>query len=398
MSEPEFRRLSPDHHVAFRRIVDHAFSPEGGPREYDGPAATPDGPGERFGLLADGDLRSVCRHHEFTVSLRGEWVPLAGLASLATPPEYRRQGHVRRVIDGSLRAWRGECVLAALWPFDYGYYEQFGWATGCELVEYTCPPGAFAFGRDAPGTVRRVDPDDWERLQGVVEARRSERELAVRRDEEWWRQRVFRTAGGDERYVYALERDGDVRGYAAYTVESGDDGRRMRVVYNAHADLDAYRGLLGLLSNHDSQVETVTLYRPAGDPLLDLAPDPKAVECQVHPGTMVRVVDVVDALEAIPYPEGPAGTLSLAVEDDAADWNDGRFELSVSDGRGECRRVEGGDPEVRLDVGTLAQVLVGYHSVDEARELAGLSVASEDAATRLSAWLPPRRVGPLDDF
>jgi hypothetical protein len=43
------------------------------------------------------------------------------------------------------------------------------------------------------------------------------------------------------------------------------------------------------------------------------------------------------------------------------------------------------------------QRFAGYHSVGEARELAGLRVAT-DAAARLSSWLPPRTVTPLDDF
>lgn len=110
-----------------------------------------------------------------------------------------------------------------------------------------------------------------------------------------------------------------------------------------------------------------------------------------------RGVDVIDALEAVPYPEERAGTLTIGVEDDTAAWNDGQFELSVSDRQGEFRRVEGNDPDVRLDIGTLAQVVVGYHSVEEARELAGLWVASEDGAARLSGWFPPRTVGPMDN-
>jgi len=88
---------------------------------------------------------------------------VVGLASVATLPEYRRRGHVRRLVDGSLRTWRDDYPLAALWPFEFGNYEQFGWAIGSKVTEYTCDPDALAFARDAAGTVRRVDPDDWDR-------------------------------------------------------------------------------------------------------------------------------------------------------------------------------------------------------------------------------------------
>lgn len=397
MSRTEFRELPPERRVDFQRVADYAFSSVAGPQEYEGSESIPDRPGRQFGLFAEETLYTVCTHYDFTVSHRGEWVPLAGLATLATAPEYRRQGHVTDLIEASLRRWRGEYPLAALWPFDFGYYEQFGWAMGCKLTEYTCPPDALAFGREAPGTIRRLDPDDWEELRAVQESYGREYDLTVRRDESWWRERIFRD-GEDGRYVYGIDRDGELRGYVGYTVESDGGDRRMEVLYNAFADSEAYRGLLGFLSNYDSQVAGVTLYRPAETSLLDMVPDPKVVSCEIRPGTMVRVVDVVDALETVPYPDEATGSLTLAVTDETAGWNDGTFELSVSEGTGECVPIEGADPDVRADVGTLSQVVVGYHSVEEARKLAELSVEREAVASTLAEWFPSRTVSPMDNF
>ncbi|SDJ79149.1 Predicted acetyltransferase [Halovenus aranensis] len=391
MSQTAFRRIPAERQADFQRVADYAFDAAAGPRSYDDSESTPDLLGTQFGLYADETLRTVCTHYDFTVSLRGEWVSMAGLASLATRPEYRREGHVSDLISASLERWRGDAPFAALWPFDYGYYEQFGWAMGCTLTEYTCPPAALAFARDAPGGLCRLDADDWEQLQGVVESYGMEYDLTTRRDESWWRRRIF---DDGDRYVYGLERGGQYRGYLGYTVE---DGPRMNVLYSAFTDRDAFRGLLGFLSDHDSQVETVTLYRPAASSLLDMAPDPKAIDCERHPGTMVRVVSVVDALETVAYPEGVSGTLRLAVTDETAPWNDGTFELTVSEGTGSCRRVDGVTPDLRLDAGTLAQLAVGYHTAPEARKLAGLD-ADDEVTARLARWFPSRTVAPMDNF
>jgi predicted acetyltransferase len=269
-----------------------------------------------------------------------------------------------------------------------------------KFATYTCPPDALAVGRDAPGRVRRVGPADWERLRTVHEtvARERDRDLVLRRGEQWWRERIFRTFDGDERYVYAVERDGAVRGYVAYTVAAGDEGDRLVSYYSDWTDGDARRALLGFLSDHDSQAEAVVLYRPAGSALLDAVDDPGPVDCEVNAGAMVRVVDVVDALETVPYPDDRSETLTLAVADDTAGWNDGQFELSVADGRGECRRVSGADPDANLDVGTLARLLVGFHGVADARQFGELTVPSEDVAGRLAALFPPRTVCSLDNF
>ncbi|MFC7071710.1 enhanced intracellular survival protein Eis [Halovenus rubra] len=391
MSRTELRPLSADRQVDFQRVVDYAFDAAAGPPSYDGPESTPDLLGTQLGLFADGTLRTVCTHYELTVSHRGEWVPMAGLAGLATLPEHRREGYVRDLLSASLERWRNEFAFVALWPFDYGYYEQFGWAMGCTLMEYTCPPETLAFARDSPGQLERLTPDDWKRLQHVVETYGMEYDFTVQRDESWWRRRIFDTG---DRYVYGIERDGQFHGYVGYSI---DDESRMKVLYNAFTDHEAFRGLLGLLSNHDSQVETVTLYRPAESSLLDMVPDPKAVDCEVRPGMMVRVVSVIDALETVPYPEEATGTLTFAVTDETAAWNNGTFELTVSDGTGVCRRVDDATPDLRVDIETLAQLVVGYHAVPEARKLAGLET-DDESATRLARWLPPRTVSPIDNF
>jgi predicted acetyltransferase len=392
----DFRRLTDEHQPTFQAFLTYAFDTEQGPQRSDTAENAPTRAGTQYGIVDDGALRSVCTHHDFTVSLRDEWVPMAGLADLTTMPEYRRQGYVRELIEESLETWRGNYPLAALWPFDYGYYEQFGWAMGCTMAEYTCSPEALAFARDASGTTRQVSPDDWERLQRVTETYAQEYDLIVRRDETWWRDRIFRSASGQDRTVYALERDDKIRGYLAYTSESADDGTRLRVLYNAFTDREAFRGLLGLLSTHEAR--EVVLYRPEETSLLDLAPDPKAVDCQIHPGMMVRVVDVADALEAISYPDDASGTLVVEVSDETASWNDGQFAVTVTDGAADCERVDTVSPDVRLDIGTLSQLFVGHHTVDEAREFGTLWVRAAEHATRVASWLPPRPVSPTDNF
>jgi predicted acetyltransferase len=397
MTETAFRPCPPTLRDRFQEFLDYAFYPEDGPQEYDEGDNHSDGTGKRFAIVEDGDLRSVCIHHDFTASLRGEWVPVAGLAGVATMPEYRRQGYVREMLQSSLREWRGEYPLAGLWAFKAGYYEQFGWTIASKLLEYTCDPDGLGECRDSPGTVRRVRPDEWSQLRDVHEQYALEHDLTVRRTKDWWRNRVFGTIDDKERYVYALERDGKVCGYIAYRVNAGDT-TTLRATYTAFADIEALRGLLGFLADHDSQVDEITLFQNTSPSLFDVLETPSGIECEIHPGTMVRIVDVAHALETVAYPEDASGTLTLAVSDDTADWNDDIFELTVSDGRGECQRVESTDPDIRVDIETLTQLFVGYHSVANAQRLAKLDTKTESTATRLAAWLPPRPASAMDNF
>lgn len=397
MSDPEFRPLSSEHRERFQEVIDYAFYPEAGPQTYDDPETLASEPGERFAVVGADDLLSVCIHHDFTASLRGEWIPVAGLAGVASMPEHRRQGYVGQLLTESLHEWRGEYPLAGLWAFEAGYYEQFGWTVASKLAEYTCDPGALACCRDAPGQMRSVDPDEWQQLQEVHEQYALDHDLTVRRTEDWWRSQVFGTIDDEKRYVYALERDGSICGYVGYTVER-DGTRELEVTYNVFADVEALRGLLGFLSNHDSQAETVTVYRDTDLSLFDVVETPGGIDCEIHPGTMLRIVDVPHALETVAYPEACEGSVTLGVTDDTADWNDDTFELRVSGREGDCRRVDTDEPAVWLDIETLTQLLVGYHSVADARRLGGLAVDSDDTATLLASLFPTRPVSPMDNF
>lgn len=397
MSERTVRELGDDHRARFQELVDYAFDAVRGPASYDAPEETPRMLGRKFGVLEAGGLKSVCIHHDFSARVREDWVPMAGLAAVATPPEHRREGLGRTLVKDALQRWRGDYPLAALWPFEHGYYRQFGWALSNTSVRYACPPAALAPARGADGTARRVGPDEWEQLQDVHEVHGAGRTLTLRRDGEWWRRRVFRSLGGERRYVYAVEREGRVDGYVAYTVENG--GAQLRVSDLAFRDHGAYRRILGLLADHDSQVEQVALYREDERSLFSLVQDPEAVDCTVEAGPQVRVVDVEHALKALSYPEDVSATLQLAVTDRHAPWNDGRFELAVADGVGECNRIDGGhadvgadvDPDASLDTGALSQLYVGFRAPAELRRTGHLG-ASDETIETLAALFPPETV------
>jgi predicted acetyltransferase len=401
----EFREVPPERYVDFQAFVDYAFHPSEGPQSYESRAELPVRQGTRLGLFEEREqsteppLRCICTHYDFTARVREQWLPLAGLASVATMPEDRRQGYVGRLVDSILARWRADDYpFAALWPFEWGYYEQFGWATGSAYTEYTLPPDTLGFARERAGDVRleRLTDGDWEHLQAAHEAHGADIGLTLRRDDEWWRTRVFRGLETDP-YVYGCVRDGEYVGYLTYTVED-DDARELRVQDMAFVDEAVYHAILAFLADHDSQVETVTLYREGTtSTLLDRVADPGTVTCEVDRGAMIRTVDVEHALSTLEYPDDVETTVTLAVTDERAAWNDGVFELVVADGAGACHRVAAtpdevdGAPDAQVDVGTLSQLAIGYHSVDEARRLAGLTVDGVAAET-LSACFPPRTV------
>jgi predicted acetyltransferase len=366
----------------YRRLTDYAFTPEDGPPGAD--PEIPDRIADRYGLYDEqGRMIATGALYEFEARLRGDWAEVGGVAAVSSPPEYRREGNIRLLCRELLEHCRDrDLSLAALWPFSHDFYEQFGWAISNKYTDYEMPPEQLAAaGTTSGGRFEPVGPDDWERLESAQRAHGEGTTLSRKRSEDWWRKRTF-DHDDETPWAYAWVRDGETRGYVIYTFESGDDGRRLRVLDVSAADADARRHLLGFLGTHDSQAETVRLTLAEESALLDAVDDPRAVECSINAGPMVRISDVPSALAACPYPDDAETTVVFEVSDPLS-VVDGCYELTVGGGTGDCERTDA-EPGVSLGVGTLSQMLVGYRDASalEAADL-GCDEATKEQLDRL---------------
>lgn len=370
---------------AYQHLADHVD-----PADVDG-RIEPARVGEQRGVFDGDELVAICRHHFLRATVRGTTLPVGCLASVATPPEHRREGHVRTLIRSFLEEYRDRDIpLSALWAFDYPFYGRFGWALANRYAVRECPPGALSgIAEGADGGFVRLGPDDHERTANVLAAHGSRYGLSVERTEEWWRERVFRDRRADP-HVFGWEADDELRGYLVYTITPGDEAV-LDVSEAAYTDGTAYRHLLRFLSNHASQADRVRLYGPVDDPLGDLVEDPASVETTVHPGPSVRLADVETALRAVTYPDDVTGSIVLAVGDPVADWNDRAFRLDVDGGTAAVEATTDSS-DAELGVGALSQLVVGHRTVGELAGAGELAVGDSEARSLLDAAFPSREV------
>ena len=125
----------------------------------------------------------------------------------------------------------------------------------------------------------------------------------------------------------------------------------------------AARQLWAFLGAHDrSRFDHVEWVGSPDDPMFGALDWPSLAASSVQ-RWILRLLDVPGALEARGYPGGVRAELHLDVRDDFLPGNQGHHVLSVSGGRGKVAR--GGRGELKLDVGALAPLYTGYHSVAE---------------------------------
>lgn len=100
-------------------------------------------------------------------------------------------------------------------------------------------------------------------------------------------------------------------------------------------------------------------------------------------------------LSALDYPDISVD-VTFRVDDPLVEANAGTYALVVEGGSGECRRTDV-EPAAELDVGTLAQLCVGYRSARELATLGGLT-GSESAVAALDRAFPPEDTFLRDGF
>jgi predicted acetyltransferase len=372
-------RPVPDDAVAFGRVLSYSFNPT---EPFDPDEASEDGPldlAAPWALYDGADPVSTVGHYWFDLRIRGAWHPVAGVAAVATPPAYRRQGYVRRLLAESLAEYRErDCVFAALWPFSHPFYGRLGWRAFSRTARTTFEPGAASFVDADDGRFVDVAPDEWARLDDVYGDGLS-RPFAMDRTEDWWRERVFSGYDADP-YVTGWEREGRVDGYLVYVVEDGDDGRVMTVRELGYRDPAALEQCLRYCRHHDSQVSTVRLHGPPWEArrLQERAPDPRAFETELALEPMIRLVDV----RSLPALATGSESLVVDVSDPLVDWNDGRFRLSAED----CAPTDA-PADASVGIGTLSTIAAGAVPVPRARWVGDLT-ADADACAALAELFP----------
>jgi predicted acetyltransferase len=399
-----------DHRDAFGRLLRYAFRPESGPAgdeeddedrpdhpdNYSPRALYDVAPGTPDAELSADDLAVVCAYYDFRLRVRGEDRPVGGVSAVASPPERRRQGLVGRLLRDLHAELRTEGIaLAALWPFEYAFYRQFGYATVGEWASIELPPEELsAVAADTSGRFRRADPGDWAELAAVYDAWADE-PLAMDRTEGFWRERAL-SGWREDPYAYVWEDDaGDPRAYLVYRIEEDGDDRALSAYELAHADDEARRQIYRFLRDHDSQVETVRLRTPPETYLLETLDDPRAAEVELRPGPMFRVVDLEAAAADLAVPADVEGSVVVDVSDDHLPWNDGRFALSTGQGDVElaCDPTDA-DPGVELGVGALSQLVAGFLPAERLDTYGDLTVRDRDELETLSALFPPEEPEP----
>lgn len=310
-----------------------------------------------------GELAAASHIRPFTQFFGGRGVPLAGFSPVAVLPEHRGRGLGRAVTAGqfpNLRE-RGE-VIAGLFPASLGLYRAVGFEAAGSYVHRRFRANDVArIAPSSPVDVRRGGPDDVAAVHRCHAAAAPGRDGTLLRPAAWWADRLPEDLAETMLYVVDHPVDPDeLAGYAYYRHGKARPPYDYSVVVGEVQadDPDVVRALWRVVASSGSQAPDLEVIGPAEDDLFLMVEHaaPEVVRSEIR--WMLRLVDLPAAVAARGWPSAAAGRVDLAVADEHAPWNHGRWTLEVADGR--ATATPGGAGTVEASIGGLSSWWAGY--------------------------------------
>jgi len=353
------RPIRDDEVSAFRLAVMNVFGGD--------PANDPHGderfrtliaPGRTFAAFDGSTIVGSAATFDFTLTVPGGSLPIAGLTMVVVRPTHRRRGILRELMEAHLEEARSRSMaVSGLWASEASIYGRFGYGIAAEADDLSFHAPEITF---APASTDEVVPIDepTEVLPPIYDAARAVRPGMITRTPAWWKYRRFAdrpdvARGASPRRFAVARRDGIATGYVTYRHRGGwDDGLpagTVEIDELVAVDGRAEASLWRLLTRIDLFPKVRYGNLPVDSVLPWIASDGRRLKRRRTDTLWLRIEDVPAALSARRY--GVDGALRLEVEGKV-------HELRVEGGVASCGPS---DPPaaLRLDPPALANLYLG---------------------------------------
>lgn len=306
----------------------------------------------------------------------GSVLSCAGVGGVASKPEYRNKGAVRKLFEA---LFNGELLnkkydISILYPFSEAYYRKFGYEIMSKSLELTVP---FKELSCAPknADAELFDGTNTDKLCELYNKAASNINLAFRRDGSC---RFSADPYKSAKYTYMWKNsDGEVRSLASYAVDRPN--RKIIVDEIYYLDRESLAGILGFLRCYEGNQETVIFKKlPLDTPILNLISNEKQIVQKGFNMGCARIIDVESVLSKKKYPD-EHGHFTVQITDDTVEANNAVFSVEYENGRGEVNRTNA-DADFVLEPTAAAKIILsGVAGADAFGYLSGAEMKNNNS-------------------
>ena len=335
--------------------------------------------------------------NRFKSNFYGDYVEAMCVGGVATRPECRRAGCIRRcfqyIFDAADRfSWE----ISYLYPFSYAYYRKFGYERMTDSYDVTVRMHSLAHFERSMDFVLMEREEQRQDVKAAYLRFAADINGMLYPDD-----RLLLSHGSCEPYLtgkntYIGYEKGEPSCYLTFECRLPE----IEVHELAYTSPSSLRAMLGFLRTYDAQADTVKFHRIALDsPLLYVLREFADVRAELIPNTMCRAVDVLKLLQRVPFKE-IQGDFSVSVVDPHIRRNNRIFDFSGADGKVSISARDTGLYDVRLNIQTMTQLLHGFDDFDlkKAAYLDGVEICDPIGAERLFKAFPRRSSMLIEHF
>lgn len=314
----------------------------------------------------DGSLRSAMMQIPYDVRFANETVKLVGIGGVVTDPAHRGEGGVRKLFEEGLpRLYREGCVFSALYPFSHRFYRKFGYEPAEFWRNAVIPVQSVRKDLHRADEIVRVLPDgDDGGMREIYKRYAADKDLAVLRDEEMWRELRRGTPWDKLKHAYVMKIAGKPVAYWIGVMRKEDWRGILTLQDFAWTCREGLEAIFSMLRGMN-EVEEIRLHVQGGFEPRMLVDEPYDIQWKEPCDGMLRVMNVARALVLLPAPPLP-GTLHIAVKDEQIPENNGCFVLNCDGYTLSVTRDDSAAADLRCDIRGLTALIAGRQSFVDA--------------------------------
>ncbi|MCL2444395.1 MAG: GNAT family N-acetyltransferase [Treponema sp.] len=327
-----------------------------------------------WGVFNDKKLMAGMTEIEYLMRFDGHSVKMSGISGVGTLPEARKGGYVRRIYEKLLpEAYEKGVIFSNLTPFSHDFYRKFGYEVACARNLISINTGDLSDLKMKGEFIHILPGDDTTLLAEVHSAYIADLNHGIHRDY-WPDNRAWKSFTGEDPYKSGIylylwkDETGKARSYIKYQDVTEDGDHNMSVLELAFIDKKGLYGALGIVSGLSAQFENFKWLAPTFIDPFDLTGESWSIETQIKPRDMTRVINVKTALELMHRPccsIYKEGEYIIEVEDENIPANTGKYHVQFGP-EGTKVSITTKDPDLRCDILTLSQLVMGYRSLENA--------------------------------
>lgn len=289
---------------------------------------------------------------DFSNFYQGGTLGCAAVGGVASKPEFRRMGAVRRVFDYLFEispqyGWD----ISILYPFSTSYYRKFGYETAGHVLSAQLDFAEFS-GIERSSSVEIYDGSQLDALLRLYNSIAKKSNLAFcRTNSRYFPDKPYESA----RYTYIWKNSaGEYRAYATFSVNR--DGGCVNVQEIGFLDKEAMLGILGFLRCYDGNQKRICFEKlPLDTPLFETVSNDQKVERRYYNMGAVRILSLENVLAKKRWPD-ERGHFVFQCED-SIERNNGVFEIEYQSSTAHISKSNAA-PDICFDAAAASRILL----------------------------------------